>query len=923
MSVKISNQLIDLINKKLGIKGTVQTNLFQNKVGPKKSLSESMESIRKTLPKAAEYGFHGLGPFLFLLCFLGIFILLTAGFRMFTSEVVLMGVFLFISFLLTLFFQFTPKDKESAKLRWILQFCRYISYIILLMTVTAALTLRSQINMDPTSKAFSVYSLGCVLLTMEDKSRVLKVVNWILVCLTSASVQVFSKPVTETTDSVIDSPILHWSITGLLMVISQSLFIDKIFETRQEASVLGEIVELLLSKYLDLIEAANHFDSIPSHLLTIEGGPRKQQPAAIPQKPESEDPGTILKERLEQEPSYKAHLAEIKPSELTEESAIDLDRLWKEGFPSSETKLKISRVNNQVGNGIFDKLISNSLKSMVSSKKKPTIEGIIAELNYFIEETEISSREPILIELQNLCYSQPEFQPLYFDVEVYSNDRSRMKTENQLNCYILIKKQRTKIIKKSALKEKRLSNIDKNANSSSDQMSVVVHDMRSPLMCIQNNLEMLDRELKNNEAYDEIAPILKSSISASTLLETLVSDILDSARISQGIFKIVEAKFNLKNTVQECLETLKIAAKARKNKLFMNYEGNEIIISDRQRIKQVLLNFLSNSIKFTKEGQIDVDVRQESEWIQFTIKDTGAGISKEKIEDMFEKYQSDRSKDENSKGIGLGLFICKSLIDHLGPPNNIFIQSELGVGTQIIFRIYNKMAKGDIDLLKKPTNEQGQPFAKFVDTSEESCRSIFSFNEAYSQKSKEARGKKKMGVKILQLNRPTDEPMMERTKAKEKESNPSELLAMRLKTVRILLMEDDAFIVEALKGMISMFFLATPGIDYIINSFDSYSDTYKFVKQNRVDLAILDNQVEGGNGRQFLEEYMKEFSEATNGPLFVLCTGDEPLKSDYATFFRVLSKPVRRETLNQVLTKTIEWIHRSNGAIENKMHKST
>lgn len=225
-------------------------------------------------------------------------------------------------------------------------------------------------------------------------------------------------------------------------------------------------------------------------------------------------------------------------------------------------------------------------------------------------------------------------------------------------------------------------------------ISVVVHDMRSPLMCILGNLELIDYELRDKPSYSLVEPLIKSSMSASALLETLVSDILDAARIAKGIFKINPVKMNLEETLKECVSTVNLAASSRHVEIHMDYETeHRIITSDKHRIKQVMLNFLSNSIKFTQNGNIWISVRELSNTMQVSIRDDGIGISPEMLPHIFSKYKSDNQNKKNSQGIGLGLFICKSIIQKIGPKKEIKVKSKVGEGTTFTFEIYKDAEK--------------------------------------------------------------------------------------------------------------------------------------------------------------------------------------------------------------------------------------
>ena len=220
-------------------------------------------------------------------------------------------------------------------------------------------------------------------------------------------------------------------------------------------------------------------------------------------------------------------------------------------------------------------------------------------------------------------------------------------------------------------------------------ISIVVHDMRSPLMCVLGNLELLDFEMKDKSGYNLIKPLIQSSMASCALLENLVSDILDAARISKGIFKINPSKFNLEEAIRECLSTIQIAANSKQIKLHLDYEANhKLILSDKHRMKQVIINFMSNSVKFTNHGDIWIKVEENVNTMQISIKDNGSGISPDLMPHIFQKFRSDRKSGNNTKGIGLGLFICKSIISNIGPKKDIKVESKLGKGTVFTFEIY-------------------------------------------------------------------------------------------------------------------------------------------------------------------------------------------------------------------------------------------
>lgn len=130
--------------------------------------------------------------------------------------------------------------------------------------------------------------------------------------------------------------------------------------------------------------------------------------------------------------------------------------------------------------------------------------------------------------------------------------------------------------------------------------------------------------------------------------------------------------------------------------------------SDPNRIKQILLNLLSNSLKFTNEGSITVEVASEQfDWednsitnlkhkmvnkknlIKITVSDTGTGMPPEVISRLFNQYATfDHNNGSNKHGVGLGLFICRRLVGLLGPSETIKVESKIGMGSKFSFMIY-------------------------------------------------------------------------------------------------------------------------------------------------------------------------------------------------------------------------------------------
>lgn len=223
-------------------------------------------------------------------------------------------------------------------------------------------------------------------------------------------------------------------------------------------------------------------------------------------------------------------------------------------------------------------------------------------------------------------------------------------------------------------------------NAKKEFLSVMSHEIRTPLNAIISSVNLLEKQ--EDKIDDELINILKD---ASENLLALVSDILDFSKIESGKIKLEEKDFNLKELVQRVVNVYSTQSKKRNNKLNLIIDSlnHEYFIGDYLRISQILNNLISNAIKFTENGSIDVRVKcikEENEIysILFEVEDSGIGISEDKIDYIFEEFtQENYSITRKYGGSGLGLSITKNLI--LLMNSNINVQSKLGLGSKFYF----------------------------------------------------------------------------------------------------------------------------------------------------------------------------------------------------------------------------------------------
>jgi len=217
-------------------------------------------------------------------------------------------------------------------------------------------------------------------------------------------------------------------------------------------------------------------------------------------------------------------------------------------------------------------------------------------------------------------------------------------------------------------------------------ISMASHELRTPITVLKGYIEMFrDGNFgKLTDAGDKSLNIMRISVNR---LGELIDDLLNVSRIEQGRMQIDIKEIDLNAIIIQSVDELTNSA-AGKN-LILKYEESKItgVFADPDRLKQVLINLIGNSIKYTKEGSITVKAAEEEKnVVKIRIKDTGIGVSATEREKLFEKFY--RVKSEKTKGItgtGLGLWITKQIIELMG--GEIFVDSIEGSGTEISFTL--------------------------------------------------------------------------------------------------------------------------------------------------------------------------------------------------------------------------------------------
>ena len=216
-------------------------------------------------------------------------------------------------------------------------------------------------------------------------------------------------------------------------------------------------------------------------------------------------------------------------------------------------------------------------------------------------------------------------------------------------------------------------------------LAIVSHDLRNPLNHISMAAQILSEEPGEPNEVKEIAASIKRS---SGEMLRLIQDLLDIERSAVGKLVLHYEKHDIGEIIKEVVRDFKGDAEAKDITLTAKPEpGCGEVICDRRRVQQVLSNLIGNAIKFTPaKGQICVRCARTGAGgkdVHVSVSDTGAGIAREKIDSIFQRFSQINSRDR--RGIGLGLYIAKMVVEE--HPGRIWVESKLGEGSTFHFTL--------------------------------------------------------------------------------------------------------------------------------------------------------------------------------------------------------------------------------------------
>ncbi|MEE9509068.1 MAG: MASE3 domain-containing protein, partial [Candidatus Bathyarchaeia archaeon] len=223
----------------------------------------------------------------------------------------------------------------------------------------------------------------------------------------------------------------------------------------------------------------------------------------------------------------------------------------------------------------------------------------------------------------------------------------------------------------------RLKELGSIKNSFISSMS---HELRTPLNSIIGFTGIMLQGMAGELTEEQRKQLTIVKKSGDHLL-VLISDLIDVSRIEANQIKLDIKEFNFSDMMWELLDSFKVATDKKGLKLVLKMPETLMVESDERRMKQIIMNFVSNAVKFTDEGAIEIHVVEADEKVEVSVKDTGMGLKDEDMDMLFKQFSRIRVEGRTTvEGTGLGLYISKKMSDLLS--GKIKVESEYGVGSK-------------------------------------------------------------------------------------------------------------------------------------------------------------------------------------------------------------------------------------------------
>lgn len=476
-----------------------------------------------------------------------------------------------------------------------------------------------------------------------------------------------------------------------------------------------------------------------------------------------------------------------------------------------------------LANDSFAKLLGhNSVDDIMNSNVLDEFSDEIADKEKFIKimltQKRIKSyrmklkrkdKVKIVVKINARLVQDENEQPLFIEGSIQDVTQQILSEEEKLQQIEELKNEKIKAIK------------DVNAavyksNIKAQFLASMSHEIKTPINSIIGFLTLIEKRMFDSE--EELQEFAQNAKTAADSLLDIINNVLDISKIEAGKMELDEVEFNFREEIQKAsaIITPQVSAKNLNLTVEIDDKVPVFVIGDPVRFRQVVLNILSNSVKYTDRGEIILRVSvvkftQTSVKLKVTIIDTGRGIPRDKLPLIFKPYTQVKQKKWTEKdGSGLGLMITKQFVELMG--GEIQLISEEGIGTTVEFTAFLKIQKSAIEIESKISESEVSDDKEIISLQTETAAS-----------------------EIKDISQVSNEEVIPEPKL------PPALVQSKKNGKRILLVEDNPISQKVEKKLLS-------DIGYEVEAVSNAHDAIEAIKTNVFDLVLMDIEMPDMDG---------------------------------------------------------------------------
>jgi len=233
-----------------------------------------------------------------------------------------------------------------------------------------------------------------------------------------------------------------------------------------------------------------------------------------------------------------------------------------------------------------------------------------------------------------------------------------------------------------------IANMKRLAQARTDFLGNVSHELRTPIFSIQGFLETLLNGAIDDDKVNR--RFIEKAMTHTKNLNVLLNDLIDISMIESGQMRMLPTYFNISEFINGIVEELESIADDKHLKLETKFYDEEVLVfGDKDKIKQVFVNLISNAIRYSDDGPIIIETKDNNSKVEISVKDFGCGISEMALPRVFERfYRVDKARSKSVGGTGLGLAIVKHITEAHG--SKIEVKSKVGKGSTFTFNLRKK-----------------------------------------------------------------------------------------------------------------------------------------------------------------------------------------------------------------------------------------